>query len=220
MKRWWKLGQWAVRADVRRGADYLQFLLFTAVATYLVYQMVPAPSPSVWLALLWVVVLFSAMQAAFRAFHEPDALWSYLNQLVRPEELFWVKSAQIAVHTLATAAAALLLFALFFGLPDSAQTIGAAAKIGIALGFGSLALAATMSFTSALASRAGSNPTLMATLSLPLLMPTVLVVRRASSLAAANQEWSELAMPLFGELVVWALPLALGSVLMPYLWKQ
>ncbi|MEY3693923.1 MAG: hypothetical protein RL157_1247 [Bacteroidota bacterium] len=220
MKRWWMLGQWAVNADVRRGADYLQFLLFTAVATYLVYQMVPAPSPSVWLALLWVVVLFSSMQAAFRAFHEPDALWSYLNQLVRPEELFWVKSAQIAVHTVVTAGAALLLFGLFFGLPESAQSLEAAAKVTTALLLGALALAATMSFTSALSSRAGANPTLMATLSLPLLMPTVLVVRRASSLAAANQEWSELAMPLFGELVVWALPLALGSVLMPYLWKQ
>ena len=83
-----------------------------------------------------------------------------------------------------------------------------------------MALATTMSFTSALASRAGANPTLMATLSIPLLLPTVLVARRASSLALANQDWAELALPLFGELAMLGLPLALGSLLMPYLWKQ
>jgi heme exporter protein B len=220
MNRWWTLGTWALSADLRRRTDYLQFLLFTAVATYLVYSIAPAPSPSVWLALLWVVVLFSSMQAAFRAFHEPEGLWTYLNQLASPAELFWVKTAQIAVHTLLTALAALLLFGLFFGLPESAQSGMAALKIGASLGLGALAFAATMSFTSALASRAGANPALMATLSLPLLMPTVLVARRASSLAAANQEWSELAIPLFGELAMLGLPLALGSVLMPYLWKQ
>jgi ABC-type transport system involved in cytochrome c biogenesis permease component len=124
------------------------------------------------------------------------------------------------VHTLLTAAAALLLFGLFFGMPESAQSIEAVLKVTVALMLGSLAFAATMSFTSALASRAGSNPTLMATLSLPLLLPAVLVARRASSLAVANQDWAELAIPLFGEVVMMGLPLALGSVLMPYLWKQ
>ncbi len=50
---------------MRNRRQSLQFIMFTAVSTYLVYTMVPAPSPSVWLALLWVVVLFSAMQSAF-----------------------------------------------------------------------------------------------------------------------------------------------------------
>jgi ABC-type transport system involved in cytochrome c biogenesis permease component len=186
----------------------------------LVYSVAPSPSPTVWLALLWVVVLFSAMQAAFRAFHEPESLWAYLNQLASPAAILGVKSLQVAVHTLLTAAAALLLFGLFFGMPESAQSIEAVLKVTVALMLGSLAFAATMSFTSALASRAGSNPTLMATLSLPLLLPAVLVARRASSLAVANQDWAELAIPLFGEVVMMGLPLALGSVLMPYLWKQ
>jgi len=74
MKRWLLIGRWALQADLRNRPQSLQFIMFTAVSTYLFYTMVPVPSPSVWLALLWVVVLFSAMQSAFRAFHEPDSL--------------------------------------------------------------------------------------------------------------------------------------------------
>lgn len=220
MNRWWTLGRWAIQADFRHRAQSLQFLLFTAVATYLLYSVAPTPSPSVWLALLWVVVLFSAMQAAFRAFHEPESLWSYLNQLASPAEILGVKIVQVSVHTALTAAATLLLFGLFFGVPESAKSLDAMLKVSATILLGSMAFAATMSFTSALASRAGSNPTLMATLSLPLLLPAVLVARRASSLALANQDWTELAMPLFGEVAMLGLPIALGSVLMPYLWKQ
>ena len=220
MNRWLLLGRWALHADLRNRRQSLQFIMFTAVSTYLVYTMVPAPSPSVWLALLWVVVLFSAMQSAFRAFHEPDSLWAYLNQLASPAELLWIKSTQVVANTAATASAALVLFCLFFGLPPSADSLNALLKIAASILLGSMALASTMSFTSALASRAGANPTLMATLSIPLLLPTVLVARRASSLALANQDWAELALPLFGELAMLGLPLALGSLLMPYLWKQ
>lgn len=220
MKRWLLLGRWALQADLRNRPQSLQFIMFTAVSTYLVYTMIPAPSPSVWLALLWVVVLFSAIQSAFRAFNEPDSLWAYLNQLASPAELLWIKSTQVVANTVATASAALLLFCLFFGLPPSADSLNALLKITASILLGSMALAATMSFTSALASRAGANPTLMATLSIPLLLPTVLVARRASSLALANQDWVELAMPLFGELAMLGLPLALGSMLMPYLWRQ
>ncbi|MEY2971896.1 MAG: hypothetical protein RL738_737 [Bacteroidota bacterium] len=220
MKRWIVLVRWMLRAEFRHRTQSVQFMLYTAVATYLIYSVAPQPSPSVWLAFLWLVVLFSAMQAAFRAFHEPESLWSYFNQLARPSELLWVKSGQVALHTALTSGAALLLFGLFFGLPESAQSLEAAVKVAVSILLGSLALAATMSFTSALASRAGANPTLMATLSLPLLLPAVLVARRASSLAVANQDWAELAIPLFGEIAMLGLPLALGSLLMPYLWKQ
>ena len=220
MKRWIVLVRWMLRAEFRHRTQSVQFMLYTAVATYLIYSVAPQPSPSVWLAFLWLVVLFSAMQAAFRAFHEPESLWSYFNQLARPSELLWVKSGQVALHTALTSGAALLLFGLFFGLPESAQSLDAATKVAVSILLGSLALAATMSFTSALASRAGANPTLMATLSLPLLLPAVLVARRASSLAVANQDWAELAIPLFGEIAMLGLPLALGSLLMPYLWKQ
>ena len=88
-----------LRAEFRHRTQSVQFMLYTAVATYLIYSVAPQPSPSVWLAFLWLVVLFSAMQAAFRAFHEPESLWSYFNQLARPSELLWVKSGQVALHT-------------------------------------------------------------------------------------------------------------------------
>ena len=60
----------------------------------------------------------------------------------------------------------------------------------------------------------------MAILSLPLLLPTLLIAMRASKLALLGTPIAELYPNWAGEILMAGLPLALGGLLFPYLWRS
>jgi heme exporter protein B len=90
----------------------------------------------------------------------------------------------------------------------------------VSLSLGAIALSSTLSFTAALASKIERGTGIMAVLSIPLLLPTLLIAVRASKLALLGEPLSNLYPNWAGEILMAGLPLALGTLLFPYLWRS
>jgi len=167
----------------------------------------------VWNVVYWVIVVFAALQVVARGFMgERDTQQRYLYQLAGPVPLILAKTLYNTIVLTATALVALLLYALLLGYPGASLF-----DFVLAVLLGSLALACTLTLMSAIASRAGGPATLMAVLSLPLLVPVLLAVLRLGATALAGFFVGRdvlLALGLAG------ISVALGVVLFPYVWRS
>jgi heme exporter protein B len=214
---------WEYEMEYRRSNGWFLPVLFTAIVGFLCSLVVRDPSPTTWLALLWITIVFSALQSAARAFAATDAEWLYMNQLVRPGELLLGKALTNTMNTLVVTWTGLLLFHLWLGWPAQGPAEGSTIALNtgfiISISLGAVAIASTLSFTAALASKIQRGTSLMAILSLPLLLPTLLVAMRASKLALLGEPWILLYPNWIGEIVLCALPISLGALLFPYLWR-
>ena len=189
---------------------------------YLCSLLVREPSPTVWLALLWMTMVFSALQTALRSFAATPGQWLYLNQLVAPTELLVGKTITTALNCLLVTWTGLALFSLWLGWPHLPEEMGQVPiwPFVLSLSLGAIAISSTLSFTAALASKIERGTGIMAILSLPLLLPTLLIAMRASKLALLGTPITELCPNWAGEILMAGLPLALGGLLFPYLWRS
>jgi heme exporter protein B len=82
-------------------------------------------------------------------------------------------------------------------------------------------LAGVLTLMSAIASKAGGNFALMSILSLPVLMPLIVVIIRLSKQAVDGIEWAGVSFSFIWILLALnAITLALSYLLFPYLWKE
>lgn len=213
--------RWEWALEYRRSNGWFLPVLFAAMVGYLVSLLVRQPNPVQWLSLLWITLVFSALQTATRSFSASPSEWLYLNQLARPSELLLGKSITTALNTVFVAWTSVFLFGLWLGWPrpeglDAFPIWTFLTSITL----GAVAMSTTLSFTAALSSKLSRNTGVMAILSLPLLLPTLLVAMRSSKLALLGEPWTVLYPNWLGELALSALPLALGALLFPYLWRS
>ena len=214
--------RWEWELEYRRSNGWFLPVLFAAMVAYLCSLLVREPSPTVWLALLWMTIVFSALQTASRSFSASAGQWLYLNQIVQPIELLLGKTMSTAGSSLLVTWTGLLLFGLWLGWPHIPETDASVATwpFLVSISLGAIAISATLSFTAALASKMDRSTGMMAILSLPLLLPTLLVSMRASKLALLGETPLVLYPNWAGEILMAAIPLALGGLLFPYLWRS
>ena len=82
-------------------------------------------------------------------------------------------------------------------------------------------LAGVLTLMSAIASKAGGNFALMSILSLPVLMPLILVVIRLSKQAVDGIEWAGVSISLLVTLAALnVVNVLLAWLLFPYLWRE
>lgn len=167
-------------------------------------------------------MVFSALQTALRSFAATPGQWLYLNQLVAPTELLVGKTITTALNCLLVTWTGLALFSLWLGWPHLPEEMGQVPlwPFILSLSLGAIAISSTLSFTAALASKIERGTGIMAILSLPLLLPTLLIAMRASKLALLGTPIAELYPNWAGEILMAGLPLALGGLLFPYLWRS
>jgi heme exporter protein B len=169
-----------------------------------------------------MTMVFSALQTALRSFAATPGQWLYLNQLVAPTELLIGKTMTTALNCLLVTWTSLALFSLWLGWPHLPEQMGQVPlwPFVVSLSLGAIALSSTLSFTAALASKIERGTGIMAVLSIPLLLPTLLIAVRASKLALLGEPLSNLYPNWAGEILMAGLPLALGTLLFPYLWRS
>jgi heme exporter protein B len=109
----------------------------------------------------------------------------------------------------------LIFYSLFIGnmVQDMPMFI-----VGLLLG--SAGFASVMTMISAIASKAGSNSTLMAILSFPILIPLLITIIRFSKNAMDGLDWSVNYKFLIILIALNVLTVALSYLLFPYLWRE
>ncbi|HNP17422.1 MAG TPA: heme exporter protein CcmB [Fulvivirga sp.] len=169
-----------------------------------------------WNALFWIIILFASINAVAKSFiQEKHERQLYYYTIISPQALI---TARIIYNTLLLIVLALLgvlFYSLILGNPIQDITLFLINIILAAIGFSS-----TLTLISAIASKAGSNQTLMAVLGFPILLPMLLMVIKISKNAidglALSASFDEI-------LTLCAINIIVGAVsflLFPYLWRS
>jgi len=172
--------------------------------------------PQVWLTLYWIVALFIAINASAKSFmHEARGRWFYYYQLAHPVEVIISKIVYNTVLLVVLNLVCWLLYSLVLGSPVRNYS-----WLLTVIVLGSVSISILLTMMSAIASKAGNNATLMSVLSLPVLIPTMLLLVNLS-MAALVEDLTVLPVgDLFILIGLDCVMLMLAYVLFPYLWKD
>lgn len=174
------------------------------------------PPPPAWNALLWVILLFAALNAVAKGFmQESTGQRLYYYTLVRPQAVILAKMLYNTLLLMAVALLGLFLYTIFLGNPIQDPALFVANLLLGAVGF-----ATTLTLVSGIAAKAGGNgATLMAILSFPLMVPMLLLLIKISKNALDGLDRGVSQQSLLTLLALNMIVGATSYVLFPFLWR-
>jgi heme exporter protein B len=200
----------------RSGQAFSSGLLYVFSTAYVVFLSFISIAPSVWNPLFWVIILFVSINGLAGSFlHEAGNSRLYYYTLTDPLKIF---SAKIIYNTFILVFLSFLTFVLF-GFITGVSVRNFVEFIGVLL-LSSLGFSITLTFTSAIAALSTKRYVLMAILSFPLLIPTLLIILKLSAIAVGLISDTAKSSDI---LILGALDLlliGLSIILFPFLWKD
>jgi heme exporter protein B len=172
--------------------------------------------PPTWNALFWIIMLFAAVNAIAKSFlTESRGRQLYFYSIASAQSVIISKIIYNLALMLVLSVFNLIFYTLFLGniVQDMPMFI-----VGLLLG--SAGFASVMTMISAIASKAGSNSTLMAILSFPILIPLLITIIRFSKNAMDGIDWSVNYKFAIILVALNVLTIALSYILFPYLWRE
>lgn len=198
----------------RQGYAFASLSAYTLALVFLVsFALKGTAGAGTWLVGYWLVVLFVSVNAAAKSFMgETAGQTLYLYQMARAEAVLLAKLLYNSLLVLALGMQALLLYLVFMGNPFSSLGLFLPGAV-----LGCVGLGAGLTLVSAIAAQAGNRTTLMALLSLPVVMPQLFLLVRIGQ-GALNDilRWGDIGF-LAG---VIAILTVLSLVLFPFLWRE
>lgn len=208
------------RLDRRQKHVWGSMALYVVSTVYVCYQSVQGlRDVPTWNALFWIILLFAAFNTLGRSFQREDAgRQLYLHTLASPRSVIVARTLYSAGLMAILSLLSLGAYVLFIG---SAPLKGAQGGIFVlAVLMGGTGFALVLTLIAALAARAGNGIGLMAVLGLPIVLPLLLSVMKASKLALDGLPWSVTSTYLLWLLAIDAIAMALAWLLFPYLWRD
>jgi len=171
--------------------------------------------PITWNVLFWIILLFAAINAVAKSFLQESAgRLLYMYQLASPQAVI---IAKIVYNTLLLAVLALLsygFYALILGNPVQKPWLFLGNLLVAVLGF-----SGTLTLLSGISAKAGNNSALMAILSLPIMLPVLLMAMKVAKHAMDGLALSTVSNELSTLLAIDGLVIAVSYLLFPYLWR-
>ncbi|MBU3663749.1 MAG: ABC transporter permease [Bacteroidetes bacterium] len=191
-------------------------LLQVISSVFVVYLSFKVLNPNTWNGVFWIVMLFVSINAIAKSFiGEGRGKNLYYHGIVKPQALLIAKFIYNAILNMLLAVLCLIAFSLWMGNEIQHQALYYGATILGCLGF-----AATFTMLSAIASKAGNSHLLMSVLSLPIIIPLLLILIKACKRAMDGLD-QDLILKDLGVLVLFnILIVALAYILFPSVWKE
>lgn len=192
----------------------LVYVVSTVFICYLAFKRII--DPPAWNALFWIIMLFAAVNAIAKSFmQESRGRQLYMYVIADARAIILSRIIYNLLLMLLLSCINLFFYTLFIGnlVQDMPLFI-----LGLVLG--SMGFASVMTMISAIASRAGSNTTLMAILSFPVLMPLLITVIRFSKNAMDGINVSQSYNLIIILVSLNVLVAAMSYLLFPYLWRE
>ena len=205
------------KLEWRRKQSFLAIFLYLLTTVYLAYLVFNGQvDRETWNALYWIILIFAAIQAAFRSFqNEADRRFLIYYQTLRPQVLILGKTLYNFIYLFLVGLVGLLVFSFLLGNVISDHLAFITILLIASAGFSSI-----LTFVSGISAKAGDNPALPAILSIPLLYPQVITLSRASIRALTGFSWS-INAPFLMVLALLALvSILLSYLLFTYLWRD
>jgi heme exporter protein B len=205
------------KLEWRRRQSFLAIMLYLLTSVYLAYLVFNGMVDlETWNALYWIILIFAAIQAAFRSFqNEADRRFLIYYQMLRPQVLILGKALYNFIYLFIVGLLGMLVFSFLLGNVISDKL----AFLTILL-IASAGLSAILTFVSGISAKAGDNPALPAILSIPLLYPQVITLSRTSIRALTGFSWSVNAPYLLVLLLLALVSILLSYLLFTYLWRD
>ncbi|CAD5268308.1 MULTISPECIES: heme exporter protein CcmB [unclassified Imperialibacter] len=210
-----------VTLEWRQKYAFNGLLLFTVSTIFIIYLSLRVKNQAglpdhLWNALFWIIILFSAINAVAKSFLQESPgrqLYYYIS--VHPISLIMAKMIYNSLLMVVLAVIAVVVYGTVLGYPVI-NTLMFASVVALA----SVGISSVLTMMSAIASKAGNNTVLMAILSLPLLIPILLLSIKAVKNAIDDLTWADTSDELITLAAVDCIGIALGYVLFPFLWKS
>ena len=181
------------------------------------YQIQEADRPHLLSALLWIILFFAATSGLSRVF-------------VKEEDAHTAKTLRLAARPLAVLGGKYLfnlvllvaLFALIVPLYCALMgyAVRGVAGLLLVLGAGAVALAATTTIVAAIIARASGSTTLFAILSVPLVLPLLVMLIQGTRAAAASSELAAVLPALQGIVSLGGAVMIVSVYLFPAVWHD
>ncbi|MDZ4666455.1 MAG: heme exporter protein CcmB [bacterium] len=191
-------------------------LLQVLSSVFVVYLAVKSLNNNTWNGVFWVVMLFISINAIAKSFiGEGKGRNLYYHMLVQPQQLLLAKFIYNAALNVVLATLCLSTFALLMGNPIDAMGLYFAVTLLGCIGF-----ASTFTMLSAISSKAGNSNLLMPVLSLPIIIPLLLIVIKATKRAMDGTDPTQIYKDLGILFAFNILVIAMAYILFPSVWKE
>jgi heme exporter protein B len=173
-------------------------------------------NPSTWNALFWIIILFTSVNAIAKSFiQERTARNIYYYTIASPAGIILSKILYNSLLMMILSLVGFLFYSLVLGNPVQDKTLF---LINILLG--AIGFSSTLTMISGIASKANNSSSLMAILSIPVIIPMLLIIIRISKHAIDGLDRS---VSITDIMLLAALNVMLGAlsyILFPYLWRS
>jgi|APTNR8051073442_1049403.scaffolds.fasta_scaffold06924_3 heme exporter protein B len=191
-------------------------ILYVLSTVVVAYSALIRLDPPVWNAVYWIMVLFAAISAVVKSFiQESSARQLYYYSLVNPAALLVAKMIYNTVLLTGLCFLTWALLGLLTGNPVKNPSL-----FSLIIVLGSLGLAVTFTFISAISAKTHNSATLMAVLGFPLIIPVLLTLVRLSAVALRLMQDTS----IDGDMVILAgidlMLMGVALVLFPFLWRD
>lgn len=170
----------------------------------------------IWVTLFWIIILFTSINAIAKSFMlESKSRYLYYYSIASPISILVSKLIYNTGLLIVLCALCWVLYAFILGNP-----IQQLLWFSIAILLGSISISFILTLMSAIASKANNNSTLMSILSMPVLIPILLLLIKITLLSLDSNTMDFPIKDFLMLLSLDAIILALGFILFPFLWKE
>lgn len=191
-------------------------LLYVVAAVFVTYLSVKLTEKPAWNAVFWIIILFTSVSSVAKSFiQEGRGRWLYYYQLASPQAIIVSKTIYNSLLMVLMCLLCFVFYTLLMGnLADNMPMFLLVTLLG------SLGFSAVLSMTSAIASKAGNSNLLMPVLSIPTIIPLLLVTIKASKAAMDGLSTTIILKDCSVLFVFYLAIAALAYVLFSFLWKE
>ena len=201
--------------DFRKKFALGGILLYLVTIVFICYRSFGSLEPLNWNVLLWILFLFLALNSVLKSFTQENAgraLYYYFS--VDPYDYLLAKIIYNWLVLVVLGSILILVYSFFLGFPV-AQT----GKFISGFIIMSLGISICFSFVASIASQMQNSGTLVAILSLPLVIPLLLTVIRVTGISMEVEGIIEVYSDLISLLAIDLILLGASLLLFPFIWR-
>lgn len=212
----WTLFKKDLLLEVRQQYTFYGVLLYVASTIFVLYLAMGEPEGAVWKGLFWMIQLFICVNAVAKSFlQEGRGRLLYFYSIAGARDFILSKLLFNALLMLVMSLVSLFLFMLMLGDPLSHLL-----SFLLLSCLGGVSLSLVFTFLAAIAARAQQSAALMAILGFPLIIPQLLLLNKASTIAFEDVLQGGLGSMIALIAALDLMIIALAVVLFPFLWKD
>ena len=205
------------RMEWKQRHAFFGLLLYCAATIFISYLAFrQSIDVTTWNALFWIIMLFASVNSLAKSFlSESRGRQLYYYTLTSAPVYYLAKLFYGIILMLLLALISLFIYSALNGFPSTEIVSFVFAVVA-----GSTGLAVTLTMISAIASRSGTQTSMMAILGFPVLIPMLIIIIKLSAKAIQG-------IPIFSfsrELILLSalivLTAALSYILFPYIWRE